>query len=368
MRRIFAVANIAVRNAIRSKVVLSLLFMLLLVLIGLPLTVKGDGTIEGYAQILLRYTLGAAAFLLSLATLWSGCAAVSSDIEARFIQMTVSKPVTRTEVWAGKWLGIMFINFFLLTLAGITCYGLLIWNTGKPEWTTLDRHRLWNEWLVARRVVLPRTPDVRTEAARMVEERVRIDPQVAQLPRGELVQAAEMALLGRAYTVSPGSACKWELEVPELAPGVQSATVRYNYNATVSGSVSVKGLWSVLNEGDTTPTRFELSHVTGAFHEFPIQVQSGRLELEYLNTDERAVTLVFESAPGLQLLVPAGSFESNLVRSLVILLIRLGFLCALGITMGTLFSMPVASFMAMFAMLLILSGGYVESLAAPAFQ
>ena len=142
MRRIFAVANIAVRNAIRSKVVLSLLLLLLLILIGLPLTVKGDGTIEGYAQILLRYTLGVAGFILSLSTLWAGCAAVSNDIEDRFIQMTVSKPISRLEVWAGKWAGIMFINVFLLILAGLTCYGLLVWNTGKPEWTTLDRHRL----------------------------------------------------------------------------------------------------------------------------------------------------------------------------------------------------------------------------------
>ena len=50
---------------------------------GLPLTVKGDGTIEGQVQIVIGYTLGLASVLLSMSTLWAGCAAVSAEIVCR---------------------------------------------------------------------------------------------------------------------------------------------------------------------------------------------------------------------------------------------------------------------------------------------
>ena len=80
MRAVSAIALLTIRTAIRSRVVLSLLTVLLLVTVGLPLTVKGDGTLEGHIQIVIGYTLGMATFLLSISTLWSGCAAVSAEI------------------------------------------------------------------------------------------------------------------------------------------------------------------------------------------------------------------------------------------------------------------------------------------------
>ena len=44
--------------------------LLLLSVIGLPMMVKGDGTSEGLAQILINYTLSFAFFFLGVGTLW----------------------------------------------------------------------------------------------------------------------------------------------------------------------------------------------------------------------------------------------------------------------------------------------------------
>ena len=101
MNRILAIAGIAIRNAVRSRVVIILLGILLLVIIGLPLTVKGDGTIAGQVRILLSYTLGFVSFILSLATLWAGCAAVSLEIQEKQIHLVVTKPVRRVQIWLG---------------------------------------------------------------------------------------------------------------------------------------------------------------------------------------------------------------------------------------------------------------------------
>ena len=92
MNKILAIAGIAIRNAVRSRIVIILLGILLLVIVGLPLTVKGDGTIAGQVRVLLGYTLGLVSFILSLTTLWAGCAAVSLEIQERQIHLSSQSP------------------------------------------------------------------------------------------------------------------------------------------------------------------------------------------------------------------------------------------------------------------------------------
>jgi len=125
MQQIFAIAQLSIRNAVRSKIVISLLVLLLASVVLLPLTIKGDGTLAGFIQILLSYTLGLASFILALTTLWAGSAAVASEINDKTIQMAAVKPVSRWQIWMDKWLGLNFMNAVLLTMCGLTTYGLL---------------------------------------------------------------------------------------------------------------------------------------------------------------------------------------------------------------------------------------------------
>ena len=90
MRKVFAIAGIAIRSAIRSRVVLVLLALLLIAIVALPLTIKGDGTVTGAVQVLLRYTLGAVNIILSIATLWAGCAAISAEVQEHQIHLIVT--------------------------------------------------------------------------------------------------------------------------------------------------------------------------------------------------------------------------------------------------------------------------------------
>ena len=66
---------------------------------------------------------------------------------------------------------------------------------------------------------------------------------------------------------------------------------------------------------------------------------------------------------GLKLFSYSGSFESNLVRALLAILFRLAFFAALGVTAGSLFSMPVASFTAICVLLMMQISGYIQSIA-----
>jgi heme A synthase len=106
MRRLLAIAGLAVRASIRSRLVIALLLILLGVVIGLPRTVQSDGTPEGYVRVVMGYTMGLASLLLSLTALWSGALSIAREVDEKQIPDCVcSKPVHRLEIWAGQMAG-----------------------------------------------------------------------------------------------------------------------------------------------------------------------------------------------------------------------------------------------------------------------
>jgi hypothetical protein len=78
------------------------------------------------------------------------------------------------------------------------------------------------------------------------------------------------------------------------------------------------------------------------------------------DTDPATLILAPDGHPP-ELLVPVGQFSMNLTRALLVILCRLAFLAALGLTAGSLLSMPVAVFVSFFVIILLASSGYVET-------
>ena len=85
------------------------------------------------------------------------------------------------------------------------------------------------------------------------------------------------------------------------------------------------------------------------------------LTVDIANVHPEPMTMVFNPNEGIQLLVSESSFEANLVRSLLIILCELAFLSALAVTLGSLFSLPVAALTAVYCVLLMNIGGYLRS-------
>jgi len=141
--------------AVRSRVVITLVLALLLVVIALPLTIKGDGTLAGHVQIMLSYTLGLARVLLALVAVWSGCSAISSEITDRQLRLVLTKPVYTLQVWLGKWLGIMVLLTLLVLVTGVAIYGALRWSVRPSVLSVDEQAALRTEILVARGSVLP---------------------------------------------------------------------------------------------------------------------------------------------------------------------------------------------------------------------
>src|ERR1017187_8175117 len=131
MQRIFAIAWLTWKAALRFKLFLVIAALLLAAVVGLPLVIKDDGTARGFTQIILTYTLSAITALLGLSTLWLSCGTLARDIEECQIQVVATKPIARWQIWLGKWLGIVTLNAVLLAISGGCVFGLLQWRAGK---------------------------------------------------------------------------------------------------------------------------------------------------------------------------------------------------------------------------------------------
>ena len=165
MQRLLAIALLTVRAAFRYRLVLVMSALLIGGVVVLPIVIKDDGTARGFTQIVLTYTLALITFLLGLVTVWLGCGTLAKEVEEAQLQMVVVKPVSRWEIWLGKWLGLVGLNAALLLVAGGSVFVLLKWRATRLP--PRQQEVLRNEVFVARGSLKEAAPDIEgaTEAA-----------------------------------------------------------------------------------------------------------------------------------------------------------------------------------------------------------
>src|SRR4051812_12892613 len=131
MQQLLAIAGLTWKAAFRFRLFWVLAFLLLGSVIGLPLLLKDDQTARGFIQLLLTYNLTVITALLGLSTLWLACGTLARDIEECQMQMVAVKPISRWQIWLGKWLGLLALNAALLLISGASVYVLLALRSSK---------------------------------------------------------------------------------------------------------------------------------------------------------------------------------------------------------------------------------------------
>jgi hypothetical protein len=356
MRRILAIASISIRSAVRSRMVVSLLFLLAVAVVGLPLNLKGDGTAEGQLRIIITYTLGAAFVLIALSSLWAGALAVAQEVEYQQIQLLVSKPVRPAEIWFGKWLGLMAVNAALLLAAAVATAILL------PRDLLDAQSQDGAAWRAVFQPVAPEKPDRRAAAQELLEARIRAGEIPPDAPREAALRALQQELLVRAATVAPGRRADWNITLPRAARSNESVRIRFRAASSHLGMTAVRGRWIASAPERESAWQQAISVIPNTYQTIDIPgvaVAGARsLRLSFVNEDPAHVTLVFDPQDGVRALMPSGGFYANYARAVILLLLRLGFITALGVTAGALFSSPVALFMAVASLAAAQLAGY----------
>ncbi|MEI6148054.1 MAG: ABC transporter permease [bacterium] len=365
--RIYAIATVTFRDAIRSRLLGSLVLFLMLGLVALPSLIQGDGSLPGRIQIIIRYALGFALFVLSVVTLWTACGGMAREIEDRRFYLIASKPIHRHEIWLGKWLATVVLNAGLLMLAGLTLSGMLAWTlhgsgSGSPAQDAEIRQ------LLLARTTVPAQPG-REDFEERVAQETKTILESGRAPAGisaaELTHQMRRHLLRLEYSLAPQGSTALIFPLPhDRLPGREATLLLHSASSHPERRPFVIR-WQLGRDGQAMS--FQTTNYPAApwQQRIPASVLSADATLGITlrrGEDQDPATLIL--APDgrtPELLVPVGEFGANLARALLVMLCRLAFLAALGLTAGSLFSMPVAVFVSFFAIVLLASAGYVET-------
>lgn len=368
LRQLLAIATLTVRSATRSRVFHYIIALVALTVTGLPVIIKGDGTIDGYARISLDYSLKLLTFILAATSVWAAVAASSREIEEKQIHLLVTKPVTYTTIWLGKWLGLLAMNATLLFFAGLCVCAVLRWHLRPSTLTPEERQVASEEVLTARRALMPDKSGLERAIANRADE-LALHVNTGLVSRAYLMENARRDILQRDNTIQPGASGTWLFKTDERQAG-KPLFIRFVMSSPHQLELKpVAVQWRVYRTADNAGSTYTKNVFAGRPNSFSLTVpgNSTTVIAEFVNIQTNPPsTVVFSRDRGVVMLIKAGSFEGNLARALIMILCKLAVLSALGLTMGCVFSLPVAVFAACAVLAAFnLSGALARSDIAP---
>ncbi len=127
--RIQAIAVNTFREAIRDKILYSLLFFAL-IMIGASLLL-GKLALGEYTKIIMDVGLAAISLFGTLIAIFVGITLVNKEIEKRTVYTVVSKPIRRWEFIVGKYLGLALTLFVEVVVMSIGFFLMVIYAGGS---------------------------------------------------------------------------------------------------------------------------------------------------------------------------------------------------------------------------------------------
>ncbi|MBN1345532.1 MAG: ABC transporter permease [Phycisphaerae bacterium] len=369
MRRTWAVARNMIAEAIRMKIALVLLIIMVAVIPLGPFIWEGDGTLKGRVQTFLTYSNILVLVMLSIMTVFVACQSLSSEVSGRQIYTIATKPLPRWQFILGKWVGLCLLNALLLGVCGLAIYLFTMYMYGLGLSTrgalpqTLDKQSLRYEVLTARQGIIPPVPDF-TE---VVNQRYDALKASGQLPRESLspdeIQSIKLDYYREARqqwrSVPPGGSRSWTFE--NLRPGSDCEWIHLRYKMRASPlppRMQVECVWLLGDPISESALAIPRSDSIDQWHYFPFKRdvigKDGTLKVTFVNRHlsdlNKAVpsrpsrsTVVFEEPDGLEILYEVGSFEGNFLRSMLLIFIWLMPLAALGLLAGSFLSFSVGA-------------------------
>ena len=381
------VARTLLDEAIRMKLGLVFVVMVILMVAVLPFTTGGETRLQYRLESFLTYALTVVSTLLAVMTILLAVRTVSSELQERQAFLTLTKPVGRLRYLAGKWLGIMALNLLLLAVSGIGVYAFVRVLERQPAMDALDRAAVQEQVLTARSEAKPQPVQpngLATAFARRVEELRLREPEAFGRPGSPLTELPEerrSEIYGQVYrdwlTLGERDTTTYRFtglsDAKDVAPTVQ---LRLKPKAAGAGTGDQRlQLYFRVNDRDYIDPRTggEVPRIRDdTFHTFYIPTteirDDGTLDIAITNGGGDAPpqsTVSFNPTDGLELFYRVGGFGPNVFRGLAILWVRLGFLAMLGLAAATFLGFPVACLLCFLIYLTAVGSGYLaESLSS----
>jgi len=365
MQQLLAIAGLTWKAAFRFRLFWVMCLLLIGAVVGFPVMLKDDGSAQGLTQILLTYTLSAATTLLGFFTLWFSCGTLARDVEECQMQMIAVKPISRWQVWLGKWLGILSLNAVLLAVAGAAVFTLLQVRAGHlpPD----QQKILHDEIFVARASAKDRVQNIQPYVDEVMKRR-KPDPSLSSSDLAEIEKQVAAQVRFEVEAVPPGLWRRWVVDLSRVADKVtdQPLQIRVKFHtAQTSPDTTYPTVWRVGPTNAPQSTMIEQSLPADSFQEIVIPAHllddHNKLIVDFYNGND--TPLLFPLEDGFELLYRETGFGVNFIRGLAVILCWLALLAAVGLASASFLSFPVAAFASLAVLVLGLSTSTLSSVA-----
>ncbi len=375
-----SIASNVVSEAIRMKISLIFVVMLVFGLSALPQLMDPEKALRYRVQSFLTWGIGGSYWLIAILAVFLSCATVAFEQRDRVIWQTMTKPVRSWQYVLGKWLGVVGIVAVLLTVACSGCLMFTEWLRRQPahgessafvsadpqEPVTQDRMILETQVLTAKSTVRPTLPEMPVEIykqqleTRLAKAKQDSGDLFVDTPdaRGKIIAEMNKEYIAEFLRIEPGVTRTFPFEgLTEAVRRNMPVTLRYKVHAGsdlptdlyrmtfqpfgAAPFVREVRLGTVLTEV-LSPTAIQML-------EDPIGsgTLDGKLVLMIANGDIERRTLNKETtsmAPdSFEIAYPVGGFLPNFFRVGVVMWLKIAFLAMVGVVAGTFLSFAVAS-------------------------
>jgi len=393
---VLGIARTLVDEAIRMKVALTFIQLQILILPMLPFMLDRKELLQYKLQTFIDYSIWMSSILLGAMTVFLACGTITDELQKKQIFLSMTKPVGRFQYLAGKWIGIGMLNLLLISMVGVSTYTyteLLV--RIVPPRDMNDFRAVREEVLTARTTVNP-VPSPTLDMNGLFNKRLQLlyrenpsdwgknpnhdvsKPEQFAALLNELTdkqrETIRTAIVSEWHSIGPRNYQVYRFTGMDVAKKYSDRVqLRFKANMSSPPPDNVVWLWMKIN-GYNYPVFENGQHrairVPPASHQIltiPLNVvgDDGVLDVEIHNANlyepEMSWTssVTFDPGTGLQVLYKVGEFEGNLLRTLTMMWIQLGFLAMLGLMAGTFLGFPVACLLSLVFYIGSLAKGYL---------
>ncbi|MEM7754720.1 MAG: hypothetical protein AAF297_03690 [Planctomycetota bacterium] len=374
---VFAVARNVLAEAVRMKVSLVFIVLLIVGLAALPGLLDADQPLRYRVQSFLQWGTGFSYWVLGILVVLFGSATVAFEQRDKIVWQTMTKPVSSWQFVFGKWLGV----------AGLAAVLLAVCASGIFLFTEYMRQQ---PAVGEREAYVARDGDI-TEDRLILETQVLTARSGAKLnipdelkPDGEAVIEAVQTRVDRGRRTNPNFAntrnemARIASEVHgeiitayrSLDPGVDRRYEFHNLDAARDRNAPITFRYRIDAEGNRPDRIYTMSFVMadgrvivresglGFIHNVTLPPQyidpNGVLTVDIINGELRQLpngSVMIEPNPftvtmpeeGLDVTYSVGSFHANYLRAVFVLWAKLAFIAMVAVWAATFLSFPVAA-------------------------
>ena len=366
-KQIPAIAKGLLLEASRTKLSISFISLILLLLPLIPYWLDPASPLRHRMQTMLSRSLGMTFTIAACLTVLLACATVAFEIRDRQAWQVMTKPVSRFGYLFGKWLGIVSLNGTILCVAGLSIFIYVQYLRTKPVVSgmqgELDRLAVEEEVLTARLFEEPEYLALTSEQlTARVDKIIELDTDLREREevqihlRRKVRKEVQDQYLASQRSIPPGNngnVFQQTYTFKGLLNAKKSgAPIAFQYRFYIldSNEHDVYEAGFIFNDDPATRNIIQfvptMTHVTMIPSSFV--TEEGVLNISIFNLYEpppgsEGMGSISFDTDGIKILYRVGDFETNFLRAILVLWIKLAFLAAIGISVATFLSFPVAA-------------------------